>query len=76
MLRWGLSPAKDPASYQFHPLTQTSQVHGDSGESMSRTLLRGRNPGEALAAPPAREHHHQQAPPNLMPPSAGQSRRG
>ena len=33
-----------PAHHHFHPLMRPSQGHGDSGESTSRTPIRGRNP--------------------------------
>ena len=33
-----------PAYHHFHPLMRPSQGHGDSGESTSRTPIRGRNP--------------------------------
>ena len=33
-----------PAYHHFHPLMRPSQDHGDSGESTSRTPIRGRNP--------------------------------
>ena len=54
--RGGLSPANSgPAVNRwrnFHPLTWPRQRHGDSGESMSRTPIRVRNPGKAWSARP------------------------
>ena len=38
-------------SPRFHPLKRPSQGHGDSGESWSLTLIRGRNPWGGAARP-------------------------
>ena len=39
-----LSSQGSPTRRDFHPLMRPSQGHGDSGESTSRTPIRGRNP--------------------------------